>query len=267
MPLKQASSYIPSDLFDGLPRQPDSAPAPKVTSARSRNRAGWWRQDLERSRAYLYGQATTEAEAELIDRAYEEALREGPDFTNYRRDSVFADAPRLKIDRNTYARIMFALDMIERGTYRHSRAKGAQGMPRTLARVLKALLGLALRYGRVCPSLEGIARLACVCKQTVVNCLKLLELYGFVVIQRRIQRIRTALGFKTVQATNSYVIQEPGGLGALALSVFKKASESKTRSASSFHSFTKNTGRPNLPPWGVPDGVYGQLYAEWEASS
>jgi len=34
------------------------------------------------------------------------------------------------------------------------------GVPRTVARVLKALLNLALQYGEVRPSLLGIARLA-----------------------------------------------------------------------------------------------------------
>jgi hypothetical protein len=68
--------------------------------------------------------------------------------------------------------------MIERGTYRHCRDKGKQVIPRTVARVLKCLLNLALHYGEVRPSLDGIKRLACVCKQTVVNCLKVLTLYG-----------------------------------------------------------------------------------------
>ena len=34
-------------------------------------------------------------------------------------------------------------------------------------------------------------------------------------VQRRIKKIRTALGFKTVQATNAYTIQVPGGWGHL----------------------------------------------------
>jgi hypothetical protein len=34
-----------------------------------------------------------------------------------------------------------------------------------VARVLKALLNLAMQYGEVRPSLLGIARLACACKQ------------------------------------------------------------------------------------------------------
>jgi hypothetical protein len=58
------------------------------------------------------------------------------------------------------------------------------------ALILKCLPGLAIHYGEVRPSLNGIARRPCVCKQTDVNCLKKLELYGFVVVQRRIKRIR-----------------------------------------------------------------------------
>jgi hypothetical protein len=108
--------------------------------------------------------------------------------------------------------------------YRHCRKDGKQGIPRTAARLLNTLLGLALQFGRVYPSLLGIARLACVCKQTVVSCLTLLELYGFVIIQRRIKRGRTPRGTKVVQDTNAYTIQEPKGLGALAVSVLGRRS-------------------------------------------
>jgi hypothetical protein len=193
-------------------------------------------------------------------------LDEGPDFINYRSKSAFDAAPRLGIDRNAYARILNALDMIERGTYRHCREKGKQGIPRTVARVLKCLLNLALHYGEVRPSLDGIARLACVCKQTVVNCLKVLELYGFVIVHRRIKRIRTALGFKVVQDTNAYTIQEPQGLGARAVHVFRQASESRKWPASSTQSHPIKKNGQGSRPWGIPDGVYGSLYAQWEAT-
>jgi len=62
-----------------------------------------WRADLERGRAYLIGQAKTAAEQEFIDQAYEPALAEGRDFTNYRTGSDLRQAPKLGIDRNTYA--------------------------------------------------------------------------------------------------------------------------------------------------------------------
>jgi hypothetical protein len=255
-------------LFEGM--EPDAfgaspSPAP-VKSARSRNRAAWWQQDLDRTAAYLMGQARSDADRAAVEQLYEQALEEGPDFINYRAKSSFMAAPKLGIDRNAYARILNALDMIERGIYRHSREKGKQGIPRTVARVLKALLNLALKYGEVRPGLDGIKLMACVCKQTVVNCLKVLEFYGFVIIHRRIKRIRTALGFKVVQDTNAYTIQEPKGLGALAASVFKQASESRKCSASSTDCYPIKRAGQNPQPWGVPNGVYESIYAQWEST-
>ena len=185
-------------------------PLPRVKSARSRTA----RQRGTRPKPHRllsHGAGPHRGRARLCRAALRQALEEGPDFINYRAKSPFQAAPKLGIDRNAYARILNALEMIERGTYRNCREKGKQGVPRTVARVLNALLNLALQYGEVRPSLDGIARLACVCKQTVVNCLKLLEFYGFVIVHRRIKRIRTALGFKVVQDTNAYTIQEPQG--------------------------------------------------------
>lgn len=225
--------------FDAAPEKPA-----RVKSPRSRNRASAWESDLCKTVAYLFGQARTDEERAFIERLYEEAEAEGPDFTKYRSKSAFMNAPKLGIDRNAYARILNALEMIERGTYRQCREKGKQGIPRTAARILKALLNLALQYGEVRPSLLGLATLACVCKQTVVNCLKLLQLYGFVEVHRRIKRIRTALGFKVVQDTNAYTIREPQGLGAMALRMFKQASESRSLPASfKDSSFNKSGGR------------------------
>src|SRR5271155_3198701 len=242
---------------------PSTPPAPRVKSARSATRAAWWEQDLSRTATYLMGQARNDEERAFVERLYDEAMAEGPDFINYRGKSAFLAAPKLGIDRNAYARILNALEAIERGTYRTSREKGKQGIPRTVARVLKALLNLALQYGEVRPSLLGIARLACACKQTVVNCLKLLSLYGFVIVHRRIKRIRTALGFKVVQDTNAYTIQEPQGLGAMALRVFRQASESKKWPPSS-EDFHPNKGAGQNPaPTEVPDGFYPSLYEPW----
>lgn len=246
----------------------DSKPSPtaKVTSPRSRNRAGAWERDINQSYAYFAQQNLRPEEREQLDQLYEAALTEGPDFTHYRSRSAFAEAQQLGIDRNAYARILQALELIERGTYRHSRKKGKQGIPRTVGRVLKALLGLALKYGRVFPSYDGIARLACVCRKTAIGCVKLLQLYGFITVTRRAKRIRTVFGLKTVQDTNAYTISEPTGLGAIALSLFGKSSECKNYPASSSHPYSiKDEGRFSWPS-GVPNGVYDDLRAEWEAS-
>ena len=103
--------------FPGLEAEGCAAPPSPaaVKSARSRNRAAWWRQDLDRTATYLMGQARTEDERAFVEQLYEQAVEEGPDFINYRSKSAFEAAPRLGIDRNAYARILNALDMIERG--------------------------------------------------------------------------------------------------------------------------------------------------------
>ena len=238
-------------------------PASRVKSARSLNRAASWEEDVERTAAYLMGQARTEEERALIERFYNEALAAGPDFINHRGKSEFRDAPKLKIDRNAFRRILNDLDAIERGTYWACRKSGKQGLQRTAARVLKALLSLAWKYGKACPSLDRLAHMAGVCKQTVVNCLKTLEFYGFIVRHRRIKRIPTPLGSKVVQDTNAYTIQEAQGPGALAAAVFRRTSESKKCSPSSTESLPSKSAGQNPASKEVPDGVFPSRYEDW----
>ena len=87
---------------------------------------------------------------------------------------------------------------------------------RTAESVFGALLYLTEKYGRVFPSLEGLAHLSMCCKQSVVTAIADLEALGFVTRIRRIRQIKTALGFRTEQITNAYVVHEPAsGLGLL----------------------------------------------------
>jgi hypothetical protein len=69
-----------------------------------------------------------------------------------------------------------------------------------------------------------------------------------------------------VQDTNAYTIQEPKGLGALAANIFKRASESRKWAASSTEIHPIKRMGPSSQPGGVPDGVYGSLYAQGEAT-
>src|SRR5437660_6744994 len=94
---------------------------------------------------------------------------------------------------------------------------------------------LTEKYGRVFPSLEGLAHLAMCCKQSVVTALADLEALGFVTRIRRIRRVATALGFKVEQITNDYRVHEPiSGLGLLALVVFTSESNFWTPSDARF---------------------------------
>lgn len=210
-----------------------------VKSARSANRAKTWLADRTRAAAYLMAKARDDEERQLVEHAYEEEMARGPDFLHHRGRSVFQAAARAGFDRNAFSRILKALEALERGVYRTGRKKGAHGVSRCVGRVLKALLGLALRYeGEVRPSLLGLARLACVGKQAVVDAIKFLERYGFVDKTRRIRRIITPFGPKVVQDTNLYAVHEPRGLGAIASQMWGFRSEFATQAPSpnDFHS-------------------------------
>jgi hypothetical protein len=103
---------------------------------------------------------------------------------------------------------------------------------RTAESVFGALMYLTEKYGRVFPSLEGLAHLAMCCKQSVVTALTDLEQLGFITRIRRIRQIMTPLGFTTRQITNAYRVHEPAsGLGLLATLVFATESNSWTPSA------------------------------------
>jgi len=101
--------------------------------------------------------------------------------------------------------------------------------------VFGALLYLTEKYGRVFPSLEGLAHLAMCCKQSVVTALADLERLGFLTRIRRVRRVMTALGFETVETTNAYRVHEPtSGLGLLAMVVFSPESNYSTASEAKF---------------------------------
>ena len=58
-------------LFSGMEPEGFGAPFPApVKSARRRNRAAWWRQDLSRTALYLMGQARTEDERAFVERTF-----------------------------------------------------------------------------------------------------------------------------------------------------------------------------------------------------
>jgi len=132
MSLEHLSTSQPS-LFTE-PECASGSPAPPVKSARSANRAAWWEQDLSRTATYLMGQARSDDERAFVERLYDEAMAEGPDFINYRAKSAFLAAPKLGIDRNAYARILNALEAIERGTPTGTAARRASRASRALWR-------------------------------------------------------------------------------------------------------------------------------------
>jgi hypothetical protein len=202
-----------------------------MTRARATRREADWRRQLARAFVYATGQAPDQAEELLAE--YERREREGPDFMRQRSGSVITEAPMVTLDRNERVRLMGKFRTLCRRSWTSKESGRHRGIiTRTAESVFGALLYLTEKYGRVFPSLEGLAHLAMCCKQSVVTALADLERLGFVTRIRRIRQIKTALGFTTRQITNAYVVHEPtSGLGLLATLVFATESNCWTPSA------------------------------------
>jgi len=68
MSFEHLSTNQPSLFVE--PESASASPAPRVTSARSANRAAWWEQDLSRTATYLMGQARNDDERAFVERLY-----------------------------------------------------------------------------------------------------------------------------------------------------------------------------------------------------
>lgn len=221
MPLKPLFE-IASPLFPDLPAAPpDPAESGGRRRARSRDRAAQWEADLAKAYGYAAGGAGTPQEAAALERAYAEALGEGADFMRTRRGSDFAPPPKISMDRNALARVRFKLLSVFRGSWAvKEKGKHCGVIQRTTLAVFDALAGLALKHGKVFPSLEGLAFLSKCSRNTVIAALKELQQFGFVTVHRRLKRVKTALGSRTVQDTNAYELHAPQGWGATALKLY-----------------------------------------------
>jgi hypothetical protein len=123
---------------------------------------------------------------------------------------------------------------------------------------------LTEKYGRVFPSLEGLAYLARFCRQSVMTALDDLEVLGFITRIRRVRRVQTPLGFKVVQVTNAYRVHEPArGLELLASVLFGNATGSNYQrpSEADFQSKqgNRNKGADADKIAGLPDWASGNL--------
>jgi hypothetical protein len=202
--------------------------------ARAKAREADWRRQLARAFVYATGQ-TPEAADQLLAE-YERRERAGPDFMRIRPGSVIADAPVVTLDRNERIRLIGKFRALTRRSWVAKESGRHRGIiTRTAESVFGALLYLVEKYGRVFPSLEGLAHLGMCCKQSVVTALADLERLGFVTRIRRIRRIMTPLGFTTRQITNAYRVHAPAsGIGFIAMTLFATESNSWTPSEAKF---------------------------------
>src|SRR5262249_3811187 len=119
---------------------------------------------------------------------YELREREGPDFMRQRPGSVIAEARLVTLDRNERIRLMGKFRALSRRSWVAKDTGKHRGViTRTAESVFGALMYLTEKYGRVFPSLEGLAHLAMCCKQSVVTAIAELERLGFVTAIPRIR--------------------------------------------------------------------------------
>jgi hypothetical protein len=110
----------------------------------------------------------------------------------FHKDSIFGFGPRVPLDREHRAQFRAKLKL-------QTIAAAEVG------RVLVDMLGAD---GRLDPSYETIATLACVCKDTAVEAVKQLRAFGFLDWTRRMIRGRET-GGRVQQSSNAYVLRVP----------------------------------------------------------
>jgi hypothetical protein len=217
-----------------------------------------WRQQLARALEYALGKSPEQAEELLAE--FERREREGPEFMRERPDSVVTEAPLNKLDRNERFRLLRRFRAVCKGSWQ-ARAPGKHrgAITRTMEDTFGALMYYVEKYGRVYPSLVGLAHMARCCKDSVVEALAGLEKLGFITRIRRLRTVDTALGFKTVQTTNAYLVHEPtSGLGLLAMRMFCAESEYPAASEA-YSSNLKHSER--YERWLDPDFPLGRAVA------
>ncbi len=116
----------------------------------------------------------------------------------FHKDSIFGPGPRVPLDRERRAQFRAKLKLQRRpGRLTLSAAE--------VGRVLVDMLG---PDGRLDPSLDTLAALACVHRDTVREALKLLRAFGFLDWTRRLVR-GAATGWRAAQTSNAYVLRVP----------------------------------------------------------
>lgn len=188
--------------------QPQQPSTPAIRSARSRNRAAAWRRDISQWREFQLGRARTDIERQSIEREYTERMEQGPDFTAHHPKSTFNEPPLQKISDDQRRELLRAFDAVRRWSWINGRKARGQAISRAYREVLSALIALAQRHGRVFPSYERLAAMACCSRSTVWRAINWLRAWGLLDWERRLKRATTRLGTKVQQTSNAYRIAE-----------------------------------------------------------
>jgi hypothetical protein len=141
------------------------------------------------------------------------------DRTRIHRRSYEMDAPACTIDRNLADRIMRAAILVERKSYQgraryqHRGKLGDLGID-----LLRTLLNMGRKRGRIYPALETLARCLRKDVSTIIEAMKRLIAAGFLTKHRRSIVVETPQGKRRRQDNNAYEVHLPAdGCAANAL--------------------------------------------------
>ena len=140
-----------------------------------------------------------------------ERPRPRPHGRKYRHGVGFVLDPLLhssKLDRNAKARLLVAVELLERKSKLKGKRNGAVSLVG-----LSVLRCLLLRFhgpsGLCCPSIETLKEATGFCRATIINSLRRLEAVGILATTRRLIRVRDELGRLVVRAgSNIYGFRE-----------------------------------------------------------
>jgi hypothetical protein len=258
----------------GFAAATDESPAkPLHGRVRAKTRAADWEKQMARAFLYVHGRTQTPEEATELERLYEAALAEGPDFIHCRNKSELKDAPEISLDGNSITKLMVTFYTMTRNAWtQKGRGKHRGLVSRCGEEVFKALIYLAGKYQRLFPSIKGLAYLARCCPQSVSDALNQLEALGLVTRHRRLKRVMMPLGFKTVQNTNAYEIHPPKtGLGKLAEAMFGGRKPANTTESNKSGASASRVSRPCAlevpnPRSTPPMEPLHVLYRQWKTA-
>jgi hypothetical protein len=151
------------------------------------------------------------------------------DRAKIRRRSVEMDAPA--VDANLFCKVMLCAIALERESYkRRTRYQHRGKIGDVGLSLLRVLMSLGRKHGRLFPSYETLAYALRKNPETVVEAMKRLIDAGLVTKHRRSKRIGTPQGERRVQDSNAYEIHLPGRESASSAPLIALASGSENPS-------------------------------------
>jgi hypothetical protein len=209
-------------LTEPIQPKPITAGDKAIHSARSRNRAAAFNEDLATWYRYALRTAKTEAEQAEVHAEYQRRRELGPDWANHHTCSDYREPHVNCVSHDDRRATLAAFDDFRAWQYRNERAPHGQAVSKNYREVLSVLLSYAVRYGQCYPSQARIAQLCCITERTVRRALQWLRTMGFLDWRRRLREKPHPSGSR--QTSNAYRLVTRVGLALIGSVLFRKRS-------------------------------------------